>query len=80
MSHFEKHRPVLMKAIDALHKRTFYAAFPEHPAPSIYGETADADGQAWFKSIGGKKFEELNQVASSEWIVQEESTNLMQPL
>ena len=51
MSLFEKHRNTLLKAIDALHARTFYAAFVEHPAPAVYGETADADGQAKFKGL-----------------------------
>jgi phenylacetic acid degradation protein paaN len=80
MSYFDKHKPVLMQAIEALHRRTFYAAFAEHPSPSIYGETADADGQAWFKGITGKKFEELSQGAAGEWIGQEESPYLQQQL
>jgi hypothetical protein len=46
MTLFEKHQVTLEQAVKALHTRTFYAAFPEHPAPAIYGETADADGQA----------------------------------
>lgn len=50
MSLFEKHKATLTKAIEALHARTFYAAFPEHPTPAIYGETADVDGQSKFKN------------------------------
>src|SRR5579872_3960795 len=73
MSLFEKHQPVLNKAIKALHARTFFAAFPEHPAPAIYGETADADGQAKFKNHLGKKFEELRQATPAGWGGQEES-------
>jgi phenylacetic acid degradation protein paaN len=80
MNYFEKHSAALQRAIDALHKRTFYAAFAEHPSPAIYGETADADGQSWFKGMNGKKFEELNQGSSKEWIGQEESPYLQQPL
>ena len=51
MNLFEKHQPVIAKAIEALHARTFYAAFPENPSPATYGETADADGQAKFKLL-----------------------------
>lgn len=80
MSLFEKHNPTLTKAIEALHARTFFAAYPEHPAPAIYGETADADGQAKFKSTVGKKFEELKQTGSAGWGGQEESPYLQEPL
>lgn len=80
MSHFQKHEPTLTQAIHALHARTFYAAFPEHPAPAIYGETADADGQAKFKNHLGKKFEELLQTDPSQWGGQEESPYLQEQL
>ncbi|HTH57574.1 MAG TPA: phenylacetic acid degradation protein PaaN [Cyclobacteriaceae bacterium] len=73
MSLFQKHEPVLKKAVEALHSRVFYAAFPEHPAPAIYGETADADGQTKFKNQLGKKFEELKQSGATNWGGQEES-------
>ncbi|MFM9838618.1 MAG: phenylacetic acid degradation protein PaaN [Cyclobacteriaceae bacterium] len=80
MSLFEKHQPTITKAIKALHERTFYAAFPEHPAPAVYGETADTDGQAKFKASLGKKFEELKQVNPEGWAGQEESPYLQEPL
>ncbi len=80
MSLFEKHQPTLTKAIEALHARTFYAAFPEHPAPTVYGETADADGQAKFKNTLGKEFGELKQTGESGWAGQEESPYLQEPL
>ena len=80
MSLIEKHRTLLTKAIDALHARTFYAAFPEHPAPAVYGETADADGQSRFKAQLGKKFEELAQAGATAWAGQEESPYLQEPL
>lgn len=80
MSHFQKHEPTLTQAIHALHARTFYAAFPEHPAPAIYGETADADGQSKFKNHLGKKFEELLQTNPSQWGGQEESPYLQEQL
>ncbi|MFN7408076.1 MAG: phenylacetic acid degradation protein PaaN [Cyclobacteriaceae bacterium] len=80
MSLIEKHREEITKAIEALHQRTFYAAFPEQPAPAIYGETADADGQAKFKSYLGKKFDELKQTGATGWAGQEESPYLQEAL
>ncbi|MFN7603562.1 MAG: phenylacetic acid degradation protein PaaN [Bacteroidota bacterium] len=80
MSLFEKHQPTLTKAIEALHARTFFAAFPENPAPAIYGETADADGQAKFKASLNHKFEELKQTSADGWAGQEESPYLQEAL
>ena len=80
MSLFATHKPVLEQAIHALHQRTFFAAFPEHPSPAIYGETADAQGQEKFKALLGKKFEELLQQDASSWIGEEESPYLQEPL
>lgn len=80
MTLFEVHQASIAKAIAALHHRTFYAAFPEQPSPSVYGETADADGQAKFKAALGKKFEELQQSNPEAWAGQEESPYLQEPL
>src|SRR5258708_27520361 len=80
MDLFEKHKGLITKAIEALHKRTFYAAFPEHPSPSVYGETADADGQNKLKSMVGNKFEETRQGKEDGWAGQEESPYLQEPL
>jgi phenylacetic acid degradation protein paaN len=80
MNLFEKHQSVIHKAIEALHARTFYAAFPEHPAPAVYGETADADGQAKFKAMLGNKFDNLKQSNPEGWAGQEESPYLQEPL
>ncbi|MBS1486752.1 MAG: phenylacetic acid degradation protein PaaN [Bacteroidetes bacterium] len=80
MNLFEKHEAILQKAIGALHTRTFFAAFPEHPAPAVYGETADADGQTQFKNRLGKKFEELKQTHTTGWGGQEESPYTQEPL
>jgi len=80
MSLFKKHQPVINKAIEALHSRVFYAAYPEHPAPAIYGETADADGQTRFKAMLGNKFNDLKQSNPEAWAGQEESPYLQEPL
>ena len=80
MDLYEKHESLLKKAIDALHSRNFFAAFPEHPAPAVYGETADAEGQSKFKGRLGKKFEELLQEQPESWQGQEESPYLQEAL
>ena len=80
MTLFAKHQPLISKAIEALHKRTFYAAYPEHPAPAVYGETADADGQAKFKAMLGNKFNDLKQSNPEGWAGQEESPYLQEQL
>jgi phenylacetic acid degradation protein paaN len=80
MSLYKKHDTMINKAITALHDRTFFAAFPEHPSPAVYGETADADGQQKFKTALGKKFEELKQTNPAGWTGDEESPYLQEPL
>jgi phenylacetic acid degradation protein paaN len=80
MDLFKKHESVLEKAIEALHARTFFAGFPEHPAPAIYGETADAEGQKKFKERLGKKFGDLQQADPEKWAGQEESPYLQEAL
>ena len=67
MSLFEKHKNSIDAAVKALHDRTFYAAFPEHPSPKVYGETADADETPKFKSFVGKNYEELEQNGEDVW-------------
>jgi phenylacetic acid degradation protein paaN len=80
MNLFKKHQPLINKAIEALHSRTFYAAYPEHPAPAVYGETADAEGQAKFKAMLGSKFNDLKQSNPEGWAGQEESPYLQEQL
>ncbi len=80
MSLYKKHKDTLDKAVKALHERTFFAAYPEHPSPKVYGETADADGRKKFQSGVGKKFEELKQDNPSSWIGVEESPYMQTPL
>jgi phenylacetic acid degradation protein paaN len=80
MSLLHKHQTLLSQAIEALHARTFYAAFPENPAPQVYGETADADGKARFTAQCGQKFMELKQSGEDGWAGQEESPYLQEPL
>ncbi len=80
MSLFEKHKTLLNQAIEALHARTFYAAYPEHPSPKVYGEQADEEGRTKFQAMLGKKFEELKQENPTSWAGQEESPYLQDEL
>ena len=80
MSLFHTHKDLLNQAITALHDRTFFAAYPEHPSPKIYGETADADGRKKFQGMMGNRFEELKQQGEHDWEGKEESPYLQQPL
>jgi phenylacetic acid degradation protein paaN len=80
MTLFKKHQPLITRAVEALHNRTFYAAYPENPLPAIYGETADSEGQAKFRALLGTSFKELKQPAAQHWIGQEESSYLREPL
>jgi len=73
-------KQILDNAIEALHQRTFYAQYPEHPSPKIYGETADADGQEKFKAHLNKQFVELDQHRADKWIGDEESPYLQEKL
>ena len=80
MSLYDTHKDILDRAVTALHERTFWAQYPEHPSPKIYGETADKEGQEKFKASMGKKFEELRQADPEQWIGVEESPYLQAPL
>ncbi|HEU5147631.1 MAG TPA: aldehyde dehydrogenase family protein, partial [Chryseosolibacter sp.] len=80
MDLYKKHEGILNTAIEALHARTFFAGFPEMPAPAVYGETADADGQKLFKKRIGNRFGELLQDNAGSWIGQEESPYLQESL
>lgn len=80
MGLYQKHKDLLEKAITALHERTFFAAYPEHPSPKIYGETADKDGREKFQASMSKNFEELDQGNASSWVGVEESPYLQEPL
>ena len=75
-----KHKATLDAAVQALHGRTFFAAFPENPSPEIYGADADAQGRAKFAAQRGQHFTELQQGEPEAWVGQEESPYEQQPL
>ncbi|MGB3182596.1 MAG: phenylacetic acid degradation protein PaaN [Cyclobacteriaceae bacterium] len=76
MEFYQKHKETLEKAITALHERKFFAQYPEHPSPKIYGETADEEGRKSFKGMLNAKFEDLQQGEGDGWIGDEESPYL----
>lgn len=61
----EKHSATLEAAIAANANRTFFAHWPEAPSGKIYGETANADGEAAFKAQLNAPFQGLLQGADS---------------
>ncbi len=74
------HIPTIKRAIKAIHERTFFAQYPEHPSPKIYGEEADKNGRKTFQHQVGKKFNDLLQGDSDNWVGDEESPYLQEPL
>ncbi|UII24443.1 phenylacetic acid degradation protein PaaN [Fulvivirga maritima] len=80
MELFNKYKNLLETAIKAVHERTFFAAFPEHPSPKIYGETADEEGLQNYESHLGKQFDELLQEGATSWSGSEESPYLKESL
>ena len=57
---FEKHKPQLDHAVQALATRGYWSAYNEMPSPRVYGETAAEIGKQAFEAHLGKTFE-LNQ-------------------
>lgn len=59
MSLYTKHIDILLKAVQAVHDRAFYAHFPDHP--NAYGPDGAAIGNKAYTKQLGKPFEELLQ-------------------
>jgi len=62
---YDKYKETLDNATHAIHARTFYAAYPEHP--KAYAEDAMAKGQEWFKNQLNNNFDELLQQEPDSW-------------
>jgi len=69
---FTKHEATLDKALAAIETRGYWSPFAEMPSPKVYGETANADGEAAFKAHFGKTFE-LDQPSTGETVEKERS-------
>lgn len=80
MNLYQKHQSTIENAVKAIHERTFFAQYPEHPSPKVYGETGDEDGRKRFQESLNKKFEELRQSGAESWIGEEESPYLQETL
>lgn len=73
LSLFEKHRATIETAINAVHERIYYAAFPEMPSPAVYGENAEAEQKQKYESQLGNQFTRLKQ-SSDSWQVSSEQS------
>ena len=62
----ENHASTLQSALAAIADRGYWSAFNEMPSPKAYGETAMADGKAFFEQLLGKDFT-LDQPGSTGW-------------
>ncbi|KIG09838.1 phenylacetic acid degradation protein PaaN [Caballeronia concitans] len=69
---FTKHEAMLDKALSAIETRGYWSPFAEMPSPKVYGETANADGEAAFTAHLGKTFE-LDQPSTGDVVGEERS-------
>ena len=72
------YKEIVERAIKAIHERTFFAQYPEHP--KAYGEEAPVKGQEAYNSQLGKPFNGLLQQNPVAWIGEEVSPYTMKPL
>ncbi|KWN05974.1 phenylacetic acid degradation protein PaaN [Burkholderia ubonensis] len=69
---FTKHEDTLKHALAAIESRGYWSPFVEMPSPKVYGESANADGEAAFKAHLDKTFA-LDQPAAGETVGAEQS-------
>ncbi len=72
------YKEIVERAIKAIHERTFFAQYPEHP--KAYGEEAPVKGQEAYNNQLGKPFNGLLQQNPPAWIGEEVSPYTMKPL
>src|SRR5262245_39621003 len=53
---FERHRELLTRAVQAIHERSYWSAFPESASPKVYGEGAAEAGKAAFDKLLRQRF------------------------
>ena len=78
MSLSPSNREIVDNAVKAIHARTFFAQYPEHP--KAYGEEAPAHGLKIYNEQLGKKFDQLHQQNPVSWVGEETSPYTMKPL
>lgn len=71
MSLYDKHQEVIDRAIKAVHDRTFFAQYPEHP--KAYGKEASEAGQKNYEALLNQNFNRLMQDGAGDYIGEEES-------
>jgi phenylacetic acid degradation protein paaN len=76
---FDRHRPLLDKALDACSKRYSFSGWPESPSSKIHGEAKPAAGRADFEALLGCDFP-LDQPGEVGRIGEEVSPYTGQPL
>jgi phenylacetic acid degradation protein paaN len=69
---FSQHKDTLQKALAAIETRGYWSPFAEMPSPKVYGETANADGEAAFKAHLNQTFQ-LDQPSTGETVGAETS-------
>jgi phenylacetic acid degradation protein paaN len=69
---FQRHQQVLTSALEAIHSRGYWSAYPEVPSGKIYGETAKDEGIAAFENRLNKTFQ-IDQPASQGTVGEESS-------
>ena len=69
---FTKHEATLDKALAAIETRGYWSPFAEMPSPKVYGETANAEGEAAFKRHLNRTFE-LDQPSTGDTVGSEKS-------
>jgi phenylacetic acid degradation protein paaN len=73
-----EYKEIIDNAIKAIHARTFFAQYPEHP--KAYGEEAPVKGLETYNNQLGKKFESLHQAEPSSCAGEEVSPYTMKAL
>ncbi len=69
---FEKHQATLEAAVNAIHTRGYWSAYPEMPSPKVYGEGAQESGKQAIEALVGKDFA-LDQPGCTTWLAPERS-------
>lgn len=70
---FDKHKNVVEQAIDSVHKREYFAQYPEMPSPKVYGETAEGEQKAIFEGQINNFFSRIMQSSDSKLVCEESS-------
>lgn len=70
MSYFNQYKELIIRAVQALHDRSYFTPYPEHP--KAYDESENEDGRNAFSSKMNHNFEELG-VEAENWLGEEVS-------